>query len=45
MSWRMTPRKEKNMVAFYVDKIRNQGWELEAVPKLWRAKVQAALAE
>lgn len=33
------------MVAFYVDKIKNQGWELEDVPKLWRKKVEAALTE
>ncbi len=38
-------RKENTMVAFYVDKIKNQGWKLEDVPVLWRKKVEAALAE
>lgn len=38
-------RKENTMVAFYVDKIKNQGWKLEDVPALWRKKVEAALAE
>lgn len=33
------------MVAFYVDKIKNQGWELDSVPALWRAKVEATLTE
>ena len=33
------------MVAFYVDKIKNQGWKLEDVPALWRKKVEAALSE
>ncbi len=28
------------MVAFYVDKIKNQGWKLEDVPALWRKKVE-----
>lgn len=32
------------MVAFYVDKIQNHGWELDRVPALWRKKVEAALA-
>lgn len=39
------PRKENTMVAFYVDKIKNQGWELDSVPALWRKKVEAALAD
>lgn len=38
-------RKENTMVAFYVDKIKNHGWELKDVPVLWRKKVEAALAE
>ena len=33
------------MVAFYVAKPKNQGWELEDVPALWKKKIEAALAE
>ena len=41
------------MVAFYVDKIKNQitnpntdeVWKIEDVPKLWRTKVEKALKE
>ena len=41
----MSRERRKIMVAFYVDKIKNQGWKLEDVPVLWRKKVEAALAE
>lgn len=41
------------MVNFYVTKIKNgvknpatgEAWKVEDVPKLWRAKVEAALQE
>lgn len=31
------------MVELYLKKIREDGWILEQVPTLWRAKVQAEL--
>lgn len=42
----MTLRKrEKIMVKFYVNRIKNGGMTIDEVPSLWRKKVEAELAK